>query len=642
MFSSNTSQVSSAATYIEDVFSTWLYTGNGSTQTITNGIDLAGKGGMVWIKERNNAANGGSPYNHWLYDTVRGASSELSTNTTSAAASYAGISSFNSTGFTALNTGDLRHTCGPAVAGQLFASWTFRKQPKFFDVVTYTGNGTSQTINHNLGSKPGFIIVKNASFAANWITYHQSLGATQGVVLNSTAAAATNSGYWNNTEPTSTQFTVGSSSLSNRSGDTFVAYLFAHNAGGFGLTGTDNVISCGSYTGTGAAGNPITLGYEPQLVLIKSASAGGAGYDWQLIDTMRGWSNTTATGYRRLQPNSSAAEDDGGAIIAPTATGFTFLDWTNSLNASGTTYIYIAIRRGPMKTPTSGTSVFTPYEVPASPTTGAITGFVTDAGFIGQRAGADKFHWGARLMGNPTLNSTNTNAESANTNQIWDRMNGWWNSAINGYMTWGFKRAPGFMDVVCYTGTGVARTINHNLGVVPELMIVKDRSSSGQEWAVYQSSIGNTKGLALNLTNAAFVTSTYWNNTTPTSTVLTVGTASATNATGDAFVAYLFASCPGVSKVGTYTGNGSSQTIDCGFTSGARFVLIKATSTTGGWIVFDSARGITSSSDPFLVLNSTAAESSGFNYVDASASGFTLASASLNNSGVNYIYLAIA
>jgi hypothetical protein len=635
MFSSNTSQVSNDATYIEDVFSTWLYTGNGSTQTITNGIDLSGKGGLVWVKARDFARDNN------LFDTERGVNNRLVSNATGAQITTGGLTAFTSSGFTVdASAGQTNAT------GQLTASWTFRKQPKFFDVVTYTGNGAAnRAIPHSLTSAPGCIIVKSTSNVTDWRVYHRSTWGTGGGfgtgILNSTGAFNQNDGIFSTSglQPTSDVFyvdgTYGSNST-NASGFTYVAYLFAHNAGGFGLTGTDNVISCGSFTTDGSGNATVDLGYEPQYLMHKLSSGS---QNWQVADVMRGFDQSTLN---RLAPNTSGAETNtAGNYLFPTATGFQ----GNAIFSASSTYIYIAIRRGPMKTPTTGTEVFAPYEVPASPTTGAITGFVTDAGFIGQRAGSDKFYWGARLMGNPTLNSTNTNAESANTNQIWDRMNGWWNSAINGYMTWGFRRAPGFFDVVCYTGTGSATTFAHNLAAVPELMIVKKRSLAAA-WIVYSSSLGGTKGLQLNGTSAQITDSTYWNNTDPTSSVFTVGTSAGTNSTsGNTFVAYLFASCPGVSKVGSFTGTGATQVIDCGFTGGARFVLIKATSTTGDWYVWDSARGIVAGNDPYLRLNSTAAEVTNTDWVDTAASGFELSNAGgnlANSNGVSYIFLAIA
>jgi hypothetical protein len=212
------------------------------------------------------------------------------------------------------------------------------------------------------------------------------------------------------------------------------------------------------------------------------------------------------------------------------------------------------------------------------------------------------------------------------------------------FINWMFRRAPGFFDEVCYTGTNSARTINHNLGVVPELIIVKRRSNTAA-WQSYSSGLANTEYLVLNSTAAKATGTTLWNSTTPTSTVFTVGTSTTVNSGGENYVAYLFASCPGVSKVGSYTGNGSSQTIDCGFAAGARFVLIKRTDSTGDWYVWDTARGIVAGNDPHLSLNTTAAEVTTDDTIDTDSSGFAVnqvAATNVNVSSATYIYLAIA
>ena len=117
------------------------------------------------------------------------------------------------------------------------------------------------------------------------------------------------------------------------------------------------------------------------------------------------------------------------------------------------------------------------------------------------------------------------------------------------------------------------------------------------------------------------------------------------NTSGATYVAYLFASVPGVSKVGSYTGNSSTQTIDCGFAGGARFVLIKRTNNAGSWFVFDTARGMTTVTDPYLLLNSTGAESNTLGAVTTVTTGFALNDAILtgiNTTGGTYIFLAIA
>jgi hypothetical protein len=207
-----------------------------------------------------------------------------------------------------------------------------------------------------------------------------------------------------------------------------------------------------------------------------------------------------------------------------------------------------------------------------------------------------------------------------------------------------FRRAPGFFDEVCYTGTGSARTVTHNLGVAPELMLVKQRSASNN-WQVYSAGIANTEYLVLNTTAAKATGTTRWNSTTPTSTVFSLGDADEVNTSTATYVAYLFATVAGVSKVGSYTGTGTTQQINCGFTGGSRFVLIKRTDSTGDWYVWDSARGIVAGDDPYLLLNSTDAEVTNTDYVDTFAAGFEISStapAAINANGGTFIFLAIA
>jgi len=631
--------------FIEDVFSCFLYTGTGAALTITNNIDLSGKGGLVWIKNRTMAAQA-----HALYDTVRGVENCLKSNTTAATdVRPGGLTTFSSSGFS-VGTYDMENNSGSGIV-----SWTFREQPKFFDVVTYTGNGTSQTISHNLGSTPGCIITKRTDTTSNWLVYHRSIS-TQNIYLNKTDAAAGTMGI---TSVGSTTYAVNSSSELNENGGTYVAYIYAHDAGGFDLLGTDNVISCGTYTGTGSPFD-VTLGYEPQWVLVKKTSASG---DWILMDTMRGMSITTS---QWLYPNTSGAEDASGAQLNPTATGFRVTSTGSGLNGGGATYIYIAIRRGPMKTPTVGTSVFLPIAYNGTGTARNVsTGFVTDSVIAINRNAFSSYSpsWWDRLRGaNLALRAYAAGAELDLTSTYeltgFDFQLGFKvgidnvNYDINGsyattpFVSYSFQRSPGFFDEVCYTGTGVSgQTFTHNLGVVPEMMFVKSRSGS-TDWTVYHSALGASARIYLNATNAADTgTASPWNSTTPTSSVFSLGNAGATNNSGATFINYLFATVAGVSKVGSYTGTGALLTVACGFTSGARFVLIKRTDSTGDWYVYDSARGITSGNDPYVLINSQAAEVTGTNYVDTDTTGFQVtaaAPAGLNANGGTYIFLAIA
>jgi hypothetical protein len=638
MFSSNSSQVSSAYNYIEDVFSTYLYTGTGATQSINNGIDLSTNGGLTWIKCRSNAQS------NWLTDTARGATNTIFSDSTSAQSSLStGLTAFNTNGFT-VSTAN-----GVNANTYTYASWTFRKQPKFFDIQTWSGSGSSsRTLSHALGSTPGCIIVKGYAGPGNtnWWVYHQSIGTSQVGILNTTAAFA--STYATNTfpsAPTSTNFTVGD--FNDSSGYSFVAYIFASNAGGFGLTGSDNVITCGSFTSDAGGNANISLGYEPQFVIYKSSAVTG---DWFITDTMRGL-NSNVSGGATLYADTSAAETAGGSQIAINATGFTYSSSPNK------NYIYIAIRRGPMAVPTTGTSVFSPVARTGTGANATVTaGFTPDVlwysgrnayynrGPVDKLRGVTKYMYFTSSSAEQTFTTevtalTNTGMTVGDSSSSGDI-----NTSGIPYINWFLQRAPSFFDEVCYTGTGSATTVNHNLGVVPELIIIKSRTS-GYAWTVYNKTIGNTGCVFLSATNAATFSSSYWNNTSPTSSVFTVGTALNTNASGNSMVAYLFATCAWVSKVGSYTGNGSTQAIACGFTGGARFVLIKRTDDVGDWYVYDTARGMTTLTDPYLLLNSTAAESATLGSVTTTTGGFTVDAsilAAINTSSATYIFLAIA
>ena len=646
-----------AVNYIEDMFSAYLWSGNSTNRSIVNNINLSGKGGLVWIKDRN------AGLNHTLFDTARGATNYLFSDNTNAQDSAGNtLTAFNSTGFD-LGTNS-SYVNG---SGYTYVGWTFRKQPKFFDVVTYTGNGTAgRTISHSLGSVPACIIVKDyANAGNNWKVYHRSLGGTKFLNLSATTAAGTDIAYWNNTDPTSTVFTVGDDSSVNGSGRSYVAYLFAHDAGGFGLTGTDNVISCGSYVGNGlTAGPQVTLGYEPQWVLRKNATAaaggpttGGVGAGaWSVVDNMRGMSQTTCP---FLFANSAVLEDASTVTtgyIIPNATGF-----VDTYTRNGDTYIYIAIRRGPMKVPTDATKVFAPIARSGTGAAATVTGvgFTPDWWHITNRTTGGSQSVVDRLRGDTVRVRTNNTAieDSLGTNPTFSTtMDGVqitvtgisFNQSGETYINYFFKRAPGFFDEVCYTGTGVARTLSHNLATVPEMMLVKIRGPADTgNWAIYHSFIGNTASMAFSTSGNINTSSGVWNNTTPTSSVFSIGTNNEVNINGQTYVAYLFATCAGVSKVGSYTGNGSSQTINCGFTAGARFILIKRVEVdvSGDWYVWDTARGIVSGNDSHLSLNSVAAEVTTDDTIDTNSTGFVVnqvAATNVNVSSTTYIFLAIA
>jgi len=650
------------AVFVEDVFSTYLYSGTGASQTITNGIDLSGKGGLTWIKGRSGTTG------HRLTDTVRGATKSLESNSTAAEATEStGLTAFGSTGFTIGADADYNTNAAT------YCSWTFRKQPKFFDIVTYTGTGVARNINHNLGSVPGMIIVKLLNTASDWIVYHRSSPNTDYLYLNEPNSTAEVPDYWNDTTPNSSTFRVNTNSAINGEGQPYVAYLFAHNDGGFGTAGTDNIISCGSFTtssGTSYSSFSVNLGYEPQYVMIKRKDDTS---NWAIMDIARNNPDYAFNDYALtsnipadiLRPNTAQTESFASynapyLYIGPTPTGF----GGGISSTPSATFIYMAIRR-PMKVPTDATKVF---NATAGNGTGASNYELTGVGFSPDltilstdlTAGGYSHLFHDRLRGgsyylDPTATTAQTTATQYGT-QIFNQDGikfgssdgSAWNSntPVSRFF---FKRAPKFFDQVCYAGTGVQRDLTHNLSIAPELIIVKAINTALYNWEVWSvyTTVTAPYGhdtLKLNLTNAAGATGYF--PTDPTSSVFTVSNNNQVNNSSYRYVAYLFATCPGVSKVGSYTGNGSSQTINCGFTAGARLVMIKRTDSTGDWYVYDTARGIVSGNDPQFKLNTTDAQATGYDAIDPDNSGFIVNNDAtnfpINVNSATYIFLAIA
>ena len=296
----------SGATYVDDVFSTFLYEGNNSTLNIANGIDLSNEGGLVWLKRRSATSN------HALWDTERGVQKGLSTNNNSPESdatgnSGYGLTAFNSNGFTIGSS-----WMGENISGD-YCSWTFRKAPGFFDIVEFNASSSGYTtVSHNLGSAPGMILVKKKDANGSWYTYHRGVGNDKYMLMDSTIGAGSIFNMWNNTDPTSTQFQFnGSVSSGNH-----IAYLFAHDDQSFGTDEDEAIIKCGSYTNNSSQAVEVDLGFEPQWVMVKTSSGGG---EWVVTDTMRGaavvQSDTGGGTGPSLAANSTNAESSTGSAI---------------------------------------------------------------------------------------------------------------------------------------------------------------------------------------------------------------------------------------------------------------------------------------------------------------------------------------
>lgn len=330
------------------------YTGTGAVQSISDGANtttnVTFKPDLVWIKSRSAATNNN------VFDSLRTATNYLITNSTAANATNANtLTAFNSTGFA---LGSDASSIGVNISTNTYVAWQWLagagtsstntngsitstvsvNATAGFSVVTYTGTGSAATVGHGLNAVPSFIIIKDrtaARTADQWPTYHVSIGATGGLVyLNSSGGGVASSVVWNNTNPTSSVFSLGNWGGINYSGDAFVAYCWSAVAG---------YSAFGSYTGNGSTdGVFIYTGFRPRFFMWKRTDTTG---NWDIMDTSRDTYNLTG---KQLYPNLGDAEFAGG-VGDMLSNGFKFRDGSPGNNASGGTYIYAAFAENPFK-----------------------------------------------------------------------------------------------------------------------------------------------------------------------------------------------------------------------------------------------------------------------------------------------------
>ena len=417
----------------------------------------------------------------------------------------------------------------------------------------------------------------------------------------------------------------------------------------FGDSGDQNVIKCGSYVGNADADGPeIYLGWEPQWLLFKNTASSTA--YWELLDNMRGLASG-GNGYF-LAPNASDSESFRIPLIDLTPTGFKIRNSNQNINGNNQNIIYIAIRRPDGyvgKPPELGTGVFA---MDTGNAAGTITpafdsGFPVDFGLYRVVATTSDWLSGSRLTGKNYIKTNANDAETTTGDMIWDVNTGWqsW-SAGTGVQAWMWKRHAGF-DVVTYEGDGTTgRQIPHSMNKTVEMMWVKQRDGTGS-WQIYHKGLnGGTNPGQYFLkfdTGGEVQNSSPWNNTSPTSTTFTLGFGGSINGNNDNYIAMLFASVDGISKVGYYTGNGNSSgpTVTLGFAP--RFILIKSTSNNTNWYLFDTLRGLSSGDDKRISPNENAAQDTG-EFITPSSTGFQPATTwdQLNGNNEIYIYYAHA
>ena len=323
-------------------FQTTLYTGTGSTLEVNQSENSTFQPDFVWIKRRNAAVE------HALTDAVRGVTKELSSNDTGAEETVAqGLTTFGSAGFTVGSDGSYNTDTGTYAAWQWLAangtasnengsiaSTVSANTTAGFSIVDYTGNGTAgATVGHGLGVKPSMLICKNRDNTEQWIVYQEDQGATKYGLLNSTAAFASSSGAWNNTEPTSSVVTLGGGGFgTNVSSNDMIMYAFAE---------VEGFSKFGSYTGNGSTDGPfVWCGFRPAFVMFKKSSGADS---WEIFDNTRPGYNATDLG---LFPNTADSESTGRNIDI-LSNGIKQRNANGTTNQSGSTYIFMAFAEHP-------------------------------------------------------------------------------------------------------------------------------------------------------------------------------------------------------------------------------------------------------------------------------------------------------
>ena len=416
----------------------------------------------------------------------------------------------------------------------------------------------------------------------------------------------------------------------------------------FGEEGDQNIIKCGTYKALGGTWN-LNLGWEPQWILIKN----DGNQNWTLVDAIRGmaWDDVSqGTGYdEQLHPNTNSAENNRN-ICDAIPNGIRISSVEDIVNGGSQNYYYIAIRRsdGYVGKPFEAGDANKVFAMDVGNGSSTIpcfdSGFPVD--FIFQREPASGNHWrtSARLMGPRYLNLDGTDAESGNSNYVYDSNVGALEGWSSNKQAWMFKRHAGF-DVVTYTGNGLANhDIPHSLNRVPDMIWIKP-TDEVLGWICGHSGLNSGVNpwhyyFYMNYPWASTDSPT-WNDQAPTSTHFSVnGQNHGHNNSGQDHVAFLWSNITGISKCGYYIGNGSTQTITTGFQP--RFLWFMRDNGNGGRYVLDTTRGWAGGNDQYLQMDTSAAQSA-YDIGAPTSTGFTLTNdSSWNGNTLKYIYFAHA
>ena len=662
------------------------YDGTASNVTYEYGLNFTPD--FIWLKSRSGTVG---DFSHTLMDSTRGASKSLSSNNNNAEVTNSnGLESFDTGGFTVGSAGG-----GWNYDGTNYVGWCLKANGGTtssntdgditstvqantnagFSIVTWTSTSdSSDTIGHGLNSKPDVVLYKKRSSTGSWFWYTDRIdGSWDELVLNTADAKTDFAG----TYATSTTF----KSVTSSAGADWITYCF-HSV--------DNFSKFGKYVGNGSSDGPIIeTGFEPAFLMIRRTDTdptGGAGNTWIMYDNLRSPSNPRKI---RLWADGDAAEAEYTQYsIDFLSNGFQLKDGSSGFaqNTNGGTYIYMAIAADP---DTEAPTVADSFAIKTYTGTGSTQsidglGFAPSLVWIKSRTNTLFHNLVNSVVGENYIQYSNSNSAGETNANIVASLDsdgftvGNDNSANQSgqdFVAWAFKaddneptindngsidsivsaNANAGFSIVKYTGDGsTSATIGHNLSAAPEMVIIKNLSSA-DNWIVYNKYADSSPAsgfLQLNQTAAFYVDSDAWgggSGTEPSSTLITIGdggTDAYTNKDGSEYIAYCFHSVSSFSSIGSYTGNASTTgpIITTGFEPS--FVMIKAYSRTGNWVIFDSVRDTGTVKDKILWPNEGLAEVdfNGARAIQFLSNGFQLKSGGgddINDNSETYIYWAV-
>ena len=674
----------------EDNFNIVTYTGNGSTQSIT-GVGF--KPDFVWIKRRNGDGN------NYLNDSTRGTNSQLSSDISAGETTYSSnITSYDTDGFTLGTSTDNNGN------GQTFVAWcwkanggttstnndgslttTVQANPTIgISIVTYDMTLTSSTaftLGHGLGIAPKlifFFALEQSGSTSNMV--YPNNPAKELTLDNAGSFSSATSGYWNGTAPSSTVINMGGpwGQYHSYYGGDSVAYCFADVAG---------MQKIDSYTGNGSStsGPIVETGFEPAFLMVKRTDSNDS---WIILDNKRDTANPRNNSLK-WDENGAEEVDSSNRAVDFLTNGFQLKTSHQGMNANNGTYLYLAIAANANTTTPTLADSFGIKAYSGNGSSQSLTGlgFQPNLIWIKQRGGTNPHGLWDSVRGAGKLLVSNTDAaETGNagnlmgsfdadgfqvnrnylTHTAYDNTNYGVGGAAS-YIAWAWKagvlptynttgstnsvvdvNSNGGFSIVNYKGTGSNATVGHGLGAVPEWILIKDLDNA-RDWAVYHASNTGSSGnaneerLKLNSSTTTTTYAPYWNGTTPTSTVFSIGTEGNVNTSGQRYIAYCWTPKSGYSKFGSYTGTGATgNTVTVGFQPD--FVMVKSTNQAEPWFILDSVRDTSNPRDNRLMADSSAAEDDGsVHTINFNSTSFTLNGTTgngTNGNGHKYIYAA--